>query len=119
MIDLKFIKGDVHRNLLANEIEILKLLKNLPNILQFYEVFNTKHNTCIITELCEGGDLSKLLKDKKYLPEAEALAILKQIINGYRGIYRFGIIHRDLKPANIFFVNGKVKIADFGFAIKE
>lgn len=33
MIDLKFIKGDVHRNLLANEIEILKLLKNLPNIL--------------------------------------------------------------------------------------
>jgi serine/threonine protein kinase len=87
--------------------------------LEFYEVFNTKNNTCIITELCEGGDLSKLLKEKKSVPEADAVNILKQIINGYRGIYKFGIVHRDLKPANIFFVNGKVKIADFGFAVKE
>lgn len=52
------------------------------------------------------------------IPEPDALNILKQIINGYRGIYKYGIIHRDLKPANIFFVNGKAKIADFGFAIK-
>ena len=43
MIDLRFIKGDVHKNLLANEIEILKLLKNVPHILEFYEVFNTKN----------------------------------------------------------------------------
>lgn len=53
------------------------------------------------------------------LNESQAINILKQIINGYKGIYRFGIIHRDLKPANIFFVNNKVKIADFGFAIKQ
>lgn len=118
MIDLRFIKGDVHKNLLANEIEILKLLKNVPHILEFYEVFNTKNNTCIVTELCEGGDLSKLLKDRKIVSEIEALHILKQIINGYRGIYKYGIVHRDLKPANIFFVNGKAKIADFGFAVK-
>lgn len=96
----------------------MKLLRSLPNILEFYDVFSVKNNTCIITELCEGGDLSKLLKSKKTLSESDAISILKQIINGYRGIYRFGIIHRDLKPANIFFVNGKVKIADFGFAIK-
>lgn len=91
----------------------------MPNILEVYDVYNTKGNTCIVTELCEGGDLSKLLKAKRTLPEVEALSVLKQIINGYKGIYRFGIIHRDLKPANIFFVNGKVKIADFGFAVKQ
>lgn len=28
-------------------------------------------------------------------------------------------MHRDLKPANIFFVNNIIKIADFGFAIKN
>ena len=28
-------------------------------------------------------------------------------------------MHRDLKPANIFFNEGKVKIADFGFAIRN
>jgi serine/threonine protein kinase len=63
--------------------------------------------------------LAKVLKAKKMLSEGEAISVLKQIINGYKGIYRFGIIHRDLKPANIFFVNNKVKIADFGFAIKQ
>ena len=44
---------------------------------------------------------------------------MKQIINGYKSIHANEIIHRDLKPANIFFANGKIKIADFGFAIKN
>lgn len=72
-----------------------------------------------MTELCDGGDLAKMIKTRKTLPEREALEILKEIINGYRGINRFGIVHRDLKPANIFFSEGKVKIADFGFAIQN
>lgn len=34
-------------------------------------------------------------------------------------IFRKRIIHRDLKPANILLKNGKIKIADFGFATKQ
>lgn len=30
-----------------------------------------------------------------------------------------GIVHRDLKPANIFMRNSEIKIADFGFAMKQ
>lgn len=30
-----------------------------------------------------------------------------------------GVIHRDLKPANIFLKNNEIKIADFGFAMKQ
>lgn len=78
-----------------------------------------KTHTCIVTELCDGGDLAKIIKARKAIPEREAQDILKEIINGYRGVNRFGIVHRDLKPANIFFNEGKVKIADFGFAIKN
>ena len=83
-----------------------------------YDVFCTKTNTCIITELCD-EDLSKTIKSKKCLPETQALSILKQIINGYRSIHSNDIIHRDLKPANIFFSSQKIKIADFGFAVKS
>ena len=60
-----------------------------------------------------------MIKTRRNIPEREAVSILKEIINGYRGVNRFGIVHRDLKPANIFFNEGKVKIADFGFAIKN
>jgi serine/threonine protein kinase len=94
-------------------------LINLQNVIKLFEIIPLKSHTCIITELCDGGDLSKLIKEHKKMPESKAIDVLSQIINGYRGISRFGIVHRDLKPANIFFSDSEVKIADFGFAIRN
>lgn len=42
---------------------------------------------------------------------------MKQLLNGYQEIYNLKLVHRDLKLANILIKKGKVKIADFGFAI--
>ena len=98
-------KGEVHRTLLAAEIEILAMMKNKPNVLDVQQIYTDKAKTYIITDYCEGGDLSKFIKSKKKLTEYEAIRILKQIIKGYESLYSLGIIHRDLKPANIFFKN--------------
>lgn len=100
---MKNIKGEVHKTLLNNEMEILRLLNNLENIIRLHEIVPLKSHTCIVTELCDGGDLAKVIKTRKTIPEKEAVSLLQEIINGYRGINRFGIVHRDLKPANIFF----------------
>jgi serine/threonine-protein kinase ULK/ATG1 len=40
-------------------------------------------------------------------------------VSGYSEINSNKIIHRDLKPANILLKNGVVKIADFGFAMRN
>jgi serine/threonine protein kinase len=53
------------------------------------------------------------------LPEGDAIPLMNQIINGYNNMQSRGIIHRDLKPANIFLKSSEVKIADFGFAMKQ
>lgn len=53
------------------------------------------------------------------IPEGEAIEMMTQIIDGYKNIFRRNIIHRDLKPANIFLRNKEIKIADFGFAVKN
>jgi serine/threonine protein kinase len=70
VIDMKMIKGEVHKNLLASEIDVLKNLKNSENIIEVYDIYNTKNNTYIITELCDGGDLSKLISNKKCIQES-------------------------------------------------
>jgi serine/threonine protein kinase len=41
---------------------------------------------------------------------------MKQLLKGYNELYKLEIVHRDLKLFNIFVKNGKIKIADFGFA---
>jgi len=44
---------------------------------------------------------------------------MNQILKGYCNFQNRGIIHRDLKPANIFLKDNTIKIADFGFAMKQ
>jgi len=67
-------------------------------------------------EYCNQGDLSDYIKDKKPLPEEEAIDIFNQIIAAFKVLVKKHVIHRDLKLANILRHNGIVKIADFGFA---
>ena len=98
VIDLRLLKNDINRILLNSEIEVLKQLKSLPHILALHEVFTTKNNTYIITELCE-SDLNKVIKKK--LTESQACGFMQQIIKGYLNFARKQIIHRYLKPANI------------------
>lgn len=90
------------------------MLSYTPCILQLYEVYNTKNNTYIITELCD-SDLSK--KIKKKCTEQEAYGYITQLLEGYQHLHKKEIIHRDLKPANVLMKDGTLKIADFGFSI--
>jgi serine/threonine protein kinase len=66
------------------------------------QVYTTKNNTYIITELCQ-TDLSKKIKSN--LNEKEVYHYMNQIISGYMEFQSRDIIHRDLKPANLLITN--------------
>ena len=89
VIDLKMLKNDINKVLLDSEIEVLKELKSMPHILTLNDVFTTKNNTYIITELCD-NDLSKVVK--KGLNEDEACEYMQQIVVGYLNFARNSII---------------------------
>lgn len=116
---MKGVKDAVSREMLDCEIQALTKLKH-PNILRCYEVIREPTHCYIITEFCEQGDLSSLLKKKRKMPESEVLSIMKDIVSGYLEIGENKFLHRDLKLANILMnQKGLAKIADFGFAKKS
>ena len=120
---------------LRNEIVILQYLEH-PNIVKFEEVKKTKKHFYIITEYCNGGDLTGALEkyQEKYgkpFPEEIVQHLMKQIISAFKYLHSLKIIHRDVKLDNILLnyeneedkenlnlMKAQVKIIDFGFACK-
>jgi serine/threonine protein kinase len=86
-------------------------------------------------ELCNGGELSKILKQyiakyNKAFPEEIVQYLMRQICDAINYLHNLDIMHRDIKLDNILLhfdneedkknldiMKGTVKIIDFGFAI--
>lgn len=102
--------------LLQMEVSALKALAGRPHILHLLDVYATRNNTYLVTELCE-GDLNTALRQRRTLPYFEAVEVMRQLIEGYHDIHQAGYVHRDIKPANILHKNGIYKFADFGFTV--
>ena len=127
-------KPDNHKRLI-NEISILKALKH-PNIIRLIEVKKTKSHIYIVTEFCNGGDLSGTLNTymkiyQKPFSEEIVQHFMRQILSALNYLHRNHIIHRDLKLENILLnfptkedktnlnlLKAQAKLIDFGFATK-
>ncbi|CAK74826.1 unnamed protein product (macronuclear) [Paramecium tetraurelia] len=115
VVDKKILQTDYATQLIASEIEIMKLIED-KNIVRLIDVLQSVNNTYIVTEFCNGGDLREYLKKRKSIPENDAINVLKDLLHGIKALLKIGIIHRDIKPANIMVHDGIFKITDFGFA---
>ena len=99
------------------EINILQRLKH-KNIIQLYEIMETKKNLYIVMEYCEGKELFEYIVERKHLTEREACRYFQQMINGVEYLHLSNVTHRDLKPENLLLDNKKrLLISDFGLSI--
>lgn len=123
-IDLEKIKNEEEKNLIMDEIKIMKSL-NSPYITKYYNHFEINNNKiCILMEYINNGDLCKYCqayKDMgKAIDEKEIWEFLYQSISGLYYIHQNDIIHRDLKDSNFFLTEDKkIKIGDFGISAKR
>ena len=129
----KYSKNSKAKKYLENEIDILKTIDH-PNIIKLIDVQETLQHCFIVTEYCNGGNLSFCLekyqqKHKKAFPEEIVQHIMRQIMDATCYLHERKILHRDLKSDNVLInydnendrlknniIKGRVKIIDFGFA---
>jgi beta-lactam-binding protein with PASTA domain len=68
-------------------------------------------------EYVPGPTLRALLRERRWLPWPEALALMEPILAGLAAAHQAGMVHRDVKPENVLITpDGRVKVVDFGLA---
>ena len=98
-----------------------------PNLMSIHHVGKTEEHLFYVMDLADdasGGTVScdsdyrsatleERLDNAKLAPD-ECLRNARQLIAGLAGLHEAGMVHRDVKPSNCLFVDGRLKLADFG-----
>ena len=102
---------------LKDEIKTLASLDH-PNIVKYYETYESPNYLYLVMEYCEGGELFKRLTEKREeFTQEKAAHIMKSLFLAVNHLHSKGIAHRDLKPENIMYSSDeRIKIIDFGLS---
>jgi CRP-like cAMP-binding protein len=96
------------------EAEVLRGLSH-PNIVSVLDAFIDYRTRFLVMPMCDGYDLSRLLRHHRRLDEDCVRALIGQMTVGLVHAHQHKIIHMDLKPANVLMSqDGTIAIADFG-----
>ena len=86
-----------------------------PNVVRIYDM-GEDQGLFYTMEYVEGGNLSRRLRDRAWLPH-ESARLVATLARAVDKAHSLGVVHRDLKPSNILFDRqGTPKITDFGLA---
>jgi len=107
---------------LESEIALMRAAKTAmsdkPYIIELFETFEGPNDYYLVMEVVSGGEVFDRIEKQGYFSEAEALSVMRQLMDAMRLLHNYGIVHRDLKPQNILYAsnepNAPIKIADFG-----
>ena len=116
----KFLKDKIKKQNIQNEKDILLQIDH-ENIIKLFKVVEGLNSIFLLTEYAGKYSLHETLTNthKTSLSEDEVRPISWQLVQSIVYLHNENIIHRDIKLHNIL-VNetGKLKLIDFGFALK-
>uniref|UniRef100_A0A671WUB0 Unc-51 like kinase 4 n=1 Tax=Sparus aurata TaxID=8175 RepID=A0A671WUB0_SPAAU len=87
---------------------------NHPNIVCFYEWYETSNHLWLVVELCTGGSLESVISHDGCLSEDVVRGFGWDLVKGLKHIHESGIIFSDLTPAKIQLDgSGSLKFGNF------
>ncbi|MGT2807993.1 serine/threonine protein kinase [Streptococcus iniae] len=98
------------RSRFKSEYEITKSCSDIGSIIK---VFDFDSSNCSYTMEKADYTLVDYIGESE-LTEDSQINIIRQILYTMSIVHQRDVLHRDLSPTNVFFVNGIIKIADFG-----
>merc|ERR1719445_1350029 len=90
-----------------------------PRLVRLVEVYDSRDQMTLISELATGGELLDVITSEKYITEIEIARIVFQILEGIEYMHSKSIGHLSLTPCDILFTRpggSEVKICDFSLA---
>ena len=98
------------------QLTLFRLLDH-PNILRYYETFESERFIHIITEYCSGSSLSDRMASRGPMCEHNVRDRFESLVRAVLHIHSLGLCHRDLRPQNIIYMSSEAdaefKIVDF------
>ncbi|WP_026836075.1 serine/threonine protein kinase [Eubacterium xylanophilum] len=90
---------------------------DLDGIATARDFFEEDGKAYIVTEYVKGISISQYIAEKGRIPGADALKMVRPIIESLAKVHKRGIIHRDISADNVMITgDGKLKLIDFGAA---
>ncbi len=108
------------------------LQRQHPHLVTIYHVGKTPDHLFYVMELADdvtGGSPSvdpdyrpatletRLRQDSMSSEECDVAA--RELLTGLTSLHEASMVHRDVKPANCLFIDGKLKLADFGLLTED
>ena len=96
----------------------IKIAANLthPHILPLHDSGDADGFLYYVMPHIEGESLRQKLVHEGELPIAEAVRILRDIVEALDHSHRHGVVHRDIKPDNVMLSGRHAVVTDFGVA---